>query len=53
MSRYELAGDTLVSLHQMADKDGGWKSVEVEVCHPYSTILHIVGVLVTKKSFSR
>lgn len=48
MGGCELNRDTLASLHKAAEKDGGWARTEVELCDPWSTIPHIVGVLVKK-----
>lgn len=48
MGGCELTRDTMASLRKVAEKDGGWEKVDVELCDPYSTIPHIVGVLVKK-----
>ena len=49
MGGCELTRDTLASLRQAAEKDGGWEKVDVQLCDPYSTIPHIVGTLVKRK----
>lgn len=45
----ELTRDTLASLHRAAEKDGGWDKVDIELADPYSTLPHIVGMLVKRK----
>lgn len=52
MGGCELMRDTMSSLRKVAIKDGGWERVDVELCDPYSTIPHIVGVLVKKREVS-
>ncbi len=49
MGGCELTRDTLAALRGAAKHDGGWDSVEVELCDPYSTIPHIVGSLVKRR----
>lgn len=49
MGGCELTRDTMTLLKKAANKDGGWEKVDVELCDPYSTIPHIVGVLVKKQ----
>lgn len=48
MGGCELTRDTMASLEKVANKDGGWGKVNVQLCDPYSTIPHIVGELVKK-----
>lgn len=52
MGGCDLTRDTMVSLRKAAAKDGGWERVDIELCDPYSTIPHIVGVLVKKRDRS-
>ena len=49
MGGCELTRDTLASLHRAAESDGGWDSLEVELCDAYGTLPHIVGALVKRK----
>lgn len=44
-----LTRDTMALLKKAANQDGGWGKIDVELCDPYSTIPHIVGVLVKKR----